>query len=268
MPLSKEIAPHLPYLRRYARALIGSQKSGDAYVISTLEALVTDPSIFPRDISPHAGLYRVFTRIWGSFPLNHASSGEAEPLKPEQSAALRNFALLTPASRQAFLLREVEGFSDEDVGAILGVSKDEVAEMMRAAGQEISQSIATDVLVIEDEMVIAAEISFIAKDLGHRVIGVARTHQEATDLVKQKAPGLVLADIQLADGSSGLEAVNEILQGYEVPVIFITAYPERLLTGERPEPTFLISKPYKVEAVKATISQALFFDQKAIKSRS
>jgi hypothetical protein len=50
-------------------------------------------------------------------------------------------------------------------------------------------------------------------------------------------------------------------------VIFITAYPERLLTGERPEPTFLITKPFQPEIVKAVISQALFFDANALSSR-
>jgi hypothetical protein len=45
-------------------------------------------------------------------------------------------------------------------------------------------------------------------------------------------------------------------------VIFITAFPERLLTGERPEPTFLITKPFQPETVKAAIGQALFFHPK------
>ena len=74
----------------------------------------------------------------------------------------------------------------------------------------------------------------------------------------------MLADIQLADGSSGLDAVNEILTAVNVPVIFITAYPERLLTGDKPEPAFLITKPFQPDAVKAAISQALFFDRKAL----
>ena len=47
---------------------------------------------------------------------------------------------------------------------------------------------------------------------------------------------------------------------FKVPVIFITAFPERLLTGERPEPTFLITKPFQRSTVKAAIAQALFFD--------
>jgi CheY-like chemotaxis protein len=81
--------------------------------------------------------------------------------------------------------------------------------------------------------------------------------------VEKKKPGLVLADIQLADGSSGLDAVNEMLKSFSVPVVFITAYPERLLTGERPEPAFLITKPFQPETVKAVISQALFFERDA-----
>ena len=71
--------------------------------------------------------------------------------------------------------------------------------------------------------------------------------------------GLVLADIQLADGSSGIDAVQDILALAPVPAIFITAFPERLLTGHRVEPTFLISKPFRENTVRAAISQSLLF---------
>jgi DNA-directed RNA polymerase specialized sigma24 family protein len=258
MNLSREIAAHLPYLRRFARALCGSQKSGDAYVVATLEALVADPDAFPPDMSPKVGLYHLFMASWASIRLN-----TQETPVDEISAAQRNISLLTPRSRQAFLLRTVEGFSSADAAAILGVTEADVGALVQEAGREIAERVATDVLIIEDEALIAQDIEFIARDLGHRVIGVARTHQEAVELAREKRPGLILADIQLADGSSGLNAVNEMLESFDAPVIFITAFPERLLTGERPEPAFLISKPYKVDTVKATISQALFFDRKA-----
>ena len=107
------------------------------------------------------------------------------------------------------------------------------------------------------------DIESLVQSLGHRVNGVARTHTEAIEAVERQRPGLVLADIQLADGSSGLDAVNEMLSSFAVPVVFITAYPERLLTGERPEPAFLITKPFQPETVKAVISQALFFERRA-----
>ena len=114
-------------------------------------------------------------------------------------------------------------------------------------------------LIIEDEPVIATDIEALVRELGHRVLDVAATRTEAVDAVARATPGLVLADIQLADGSSGIDAVKDILGRYDVPVIFITAFPERLLTGERPEPTFLITKPFQPETVKAAIGQALFF---------
>ena len=57
----------------------------------------------------------------------------------------------------------------------------------------------------------------------------------------------------------GIDAVNSIRTESDVPVIFITAYPERLLTGDRPEPTYLVTKPFQEATVRAAISQALFF---------
>lgn len=259
MSIAKEIAPHLPYLRRFARALSGTQASGDAYVVAMLEALVADPASFPRDVAPRIGLYRTFLMLWSSVGLNTQGSVNIQ----ERGAAERNLDALTPRPRQAFLLRTVEGFTIDEVAAILSVGAKEAADLVQTAGQEIAEQVATDVLIIEDEPIIALDIETMVEELGHSVTGVARTHREAIALVAQKRPGLVLADIQLADGSSGLDAVNEILSEMDVPVIFITAYPERLLTGDRPEPAFLITKPFQPEAVKAAISQALFFDRKA-----
>ena len=89
------------------------------------------------------------------------------------------------------------------------------------------------------------------------MVGIASTHNEALSLARLDRPELILADIQLADNSSGLEAVLEILEEITVPVIFITAYPEQLLSGERPEPAFLITKPFDVETLNVSISQAL-----------
>ncbi|UZF91442.1 response regulator [Bosea sp. NBC_00550] len=259
MSIAKEIAPHLPYLRRFARALTGTQTSGDAYVVAMLEALVADPSGFPRGIDPRIGLYQAFLKLWSS-----ASVDMREPIvELTRAPAERNLEALTPRPRQAFLLRTVEGFSIEEVATIMGINPGDAATLVQTAGQEIAEQVATDVLIIEDEPIIALDIETMVEELGHTVTGVARTQREAIALVAKKRPGLVLADIQLADGSSGLDAVNEILSSIDVPVIFITAYPERLLTGDRPEPAFLITKPFQPEAVKAAISQALFFDRRA-----
>ena len=256
MSLAREIAPQLPYLRRFSRALNGTQASGDAFVAATLEALIADPAAFPRDLPVRQALYRVFLKLWSSTAQTDHSGRGGDAIE-------RNLEALTPLPRQTFLLRTVEGFSIEEVAAILTVTPQEAAALIDQAGREIAEQVATDVLIIEDEPIIALDIEGMVQDLGHEVTGIARTHKEAIDLVRARRPGLVLADIQLADGSSGLDAVNEILKGVNVPVIFITAYPERLLTGDKPEPAFLITKPFQPDAVKAAISQALFFDRKA-----
>ena len=246
-------------MRRFARALSGSQASGDAYVAATLEALIADPLQFSRQLPARTALYKIFIRLWSS------SNDLRHRLTPQglETAVERNLDALTPLSRQAFLLRTVEGFSSPETAQILGRSVEDVAQLISAAGREIAEQVATSVLIIEDEPIIALDIEAMVRELGHEVTGIARTHREAVNMVKSRPPGLVLADIQLADGSSGLDAVNEILTSIETPVIFISAFPERLLTGEKPEPAFLVTKPFRPETVKATISQALFFDRKS-----
>ncbi|ACP26223.1 putative two-component response regulator transcriptional regulatory protein [Sinorhizobium fredii NGR234] len=258
MTLSTRIAPFLPYLRRYARALTGSQTSGDAYVAAVLEALIADTSILPEASSDRVALFRLFTSLFGS-----SSVLVPEPVSPfawEQRASV-NLAAVSPVARQAFLLVSVEGFTPQEAAEVLDVDTAKLTSLLDRASQEISRQVATDVMIIEDEPLIAIDIEQMVESLGHRVTGIARTKDEAIALFKTSEPGMVLADIQLADGSSGIDAVNEILKTSAVPVIFITAFPERLLTGERPEPTFLVTKPFNPEMVKALISQALFFNE-------
>jgi len=259
MSISQAIAPHLPYLRRFARALAGTQTAGDTYVAATIEVLIEDPTLFDSDLDPRVALHRTFAGLWNSVGLNlkpEIATGPANPVD-------RKLESITPLPRQAFLLGSVEGFRVPEIAHILGLDMGEVEALIDQAGREIAAQVATDVLVIEDEPMIAMDLESIVEGLGHRVMGVARTHAEAVQATAKEKPGLVLADILLADGSSGLDAVNEMLRSFQVPVIFITAYPDRLLTGERPEPAFLITKPYQPDTVKAIVSQALFFERRA-----
>ena len=226
MSRSQVVAEHLPLLRRYSRALTGSQSSGDAYVAAMLEALLQDGSLLDERHGPRVGLFRLFTQIWNSVSVNGNSDVATLPLPSE-----RRLSNITPLPRQAFLLLSLEGFSEEEVAFILGTDIAETRKLTDTAGREMAAEIATDVLIIEDETFIAMDLESLVKNFGHNVIGVARTHSDAVALAKNRKPGLILADIQLADGSSGLDAVNELLKTFEVPVVFITAYPERFLTG-------------------------------------
>ena len=258
MSLGDELKPHLPFLRRYARALTGGQVHGDNYVRATLQAIVEAPEAFPRDVDPRLGLYRTFHAIWSSASIEE-DPGHAELSGSEEIAQAR-LSRITPLSRQALLLTAMEGFTPEDAGYLIGASAEEVEALVAEALAEIERQTRAEVLIIEDEPIIAMDIETIVRDLGHSVTGVAVTRDEAVQQAMARRPSLVLADIQLADDSSGIDAVKDILQHFKVPVIFITAFPERLLTGERPEPTFLITKPFQRTTVKAQIAQALFFD--------
>ena len=255
MSLLARLAPHLPYMRRYARALKGDQTSGDQYVRVALEALAAGDQQLDSRLSPRVALYHVFHAIWCT------SGARLEDRVDDQTGHDPSQRLLriAPRSRQAFLLTALEGFTPTEAAQILDTDFPDVERLIAEAQNEIDAELATDVLIIEDEPVIAADIEALVRELGHTVVDIAATRTEAVAAVASRMPGLVLADIQLADGSSGIDAVKDILGRYDVPVIFITAFPERLLTGERPEPTFLITKPFQPETVKAAIGQALFF---------
>jgi CheY-like chemotaxis protein len=199
MNVTHALAPHLPYLRRYARALTGSQESGDAYVRAALTALLAGEQVLDSELSPRVALYKLFHQIWSS-PASHY---DASVLPGEDNS--------------------------------------------------------TRVLIIEDEPIIALDLENLVSELGHEVVGTAATRDQAVKLALSARPGLILADINLGEGGSGIDAVSEILDSFDIPVIFVTAYPEKLLTGERPEPTYLIAKPFLPETVQATVGQALFF---------
>ncbi|MGF1629459.1 MAG: response regulator [Kiloniellaceae bacterium] len=261
MSISQAIGPHLPLLRRYARALTGTQESGDRYVAASLEAILQAPKEFPQDVDPRVGLYLVFQKIWSAAQVPFDSADDAGD--DHEVITRRRLAALTPRSRQALLLTAMEGFTRAEAATILEGEEEEIVGLLTSAIEEIDRQTATAVLIIEDEPIIAMDLEGIVQGLGHQVAAIADTRSSAVAAARKHKPGLVLADIQLADGSSGIDAVTEILNDFTVPVIFITAYPDRLLTGERPEPTFLITKPFQEATVKAAISQALFFESSA-----
>lgn len=258
MSLGDQIAANLPYLRRYARALTGSQTSGDAFVRATLEAALADANLKQSLQDGRVPLYRAFTKVWSSACLETESLG-GENAGFHETVARERLGAITPLNRQALLLTTLEDFSSAEAARIMDLDQESVEGLVREAVDEIDRESTTNVLIIEDEPLISMQLEDLVQSLGHEICGTAATRTQAQQVVAERRPGLVLADIQLADGSSGLDAVDDILAIGSVPVIFITAYPERLLTGDRPEPTYLITKPFQESTVRAAISQALFF---------
>lgn len=253
--VSDAIAANLPYLRRYARALTGSQDTGDRYAAATLEAILHDEASFPADQDAKVALFEAFHLVWSS-----AGAPLGAPDSRLSGIAQAHLAPLTPNTREALLLHSIEGFHHGEIATIMQIDTYNVVALIQLALTEMESSVAGQVMIIEDEAIIAMDISAIVSEMGHTVTGIARTRTEAVALAASNRPDLILADIQLADNSSGIDAVNDILAQFDdIPVIFITAFPERLLTGKRPEPAFLITKPFSEDQVTSAVSQAMFF---------
>ena len=247
----REIVKLLPALRRYARALSGSQESGDAWVRLFLEAYLTDRALIGDGPSLRVELYRGFHRAAAAIPATAAATGSDGPSIGERLHSL------SPRERQILLLTSVEGFTLDEAAYVAGESPATASKLLEHARDEMRRQRPTRVMIIEDEPVIALNLHDIVEAAGHEVVGSAGTVDDAVKLARETRPGLILADIRLQDGGSGLDAVNRILAEADVPVVFITAFPEYLLTGERPEPTFLVTKPFDPFTVTVTISQAL-----------
>jgi CheY-like chemotaxis protein len=251
MTFESEVARELPFLRRYARMLTGAQDSGDAAVRETLQAMIAAPEEFRSDVPVRDELYRVFHKLWTDASLRSIDMPTAV------------IGALPHKARKALLLTTIEGFSIEGAAYVLGFEESEVRECVDEARQAINSMLSSKVLIIEDEAIIALHLKKLLIEMGNDVAGVARTASEAIESAQKVEPELILADINLADGSSGIDAVDHILGEITVPVIFITAFPEKLLTGERKEPAYVIAKPFNPDDVAATVMQALLVSRES-----
>jgi CheY-like chemotaxis protein len=259
MSVSHDIVRLLPYLRRYARALTGSQSTGDEYVRLCLEAILAEPARIKNAADLRVELFAVFHDAWD---IVDSAIPEAEG-GVDETGINRQLAALPSIERQVLLLIALERFSTAETARILDLDEADVIRKLDLARQELRRQTRTKVLIIEDEPVIAMDVAGIVESLGHEVIGVAGRHAEAVELARKHQPGLVLADVQLQDGDSGILTVQEIMQSMEAPVIFVTGFPERLLTGDRVEPAFIVTKPFDPETLKVAIVQALSFSTPA-----
>jgi CheY-like chemotaxis protein len=246
----------LPTARCYARTLSGSQEAGDELVAAVFE---TGPNgqVWRNSVELKVAFFQQISDAWSDLFADLAPDEQ----EGSDRAALKNGRIgqLSSVRRQVYLLVTIASFSINETACIVRLSVNDVTRELSLALDEIATQPPVKVLIIEDELFVASHLEEIVIDQGHRVVGIAKTHSEAVVLFHNEQPDLILADVHLADRSSGIEAVSEIVSQAPLPIIFITAYPELLLTGLRPEPTFLIAKPFRAEQVRASIGQAVFF---------
>ncbi|MCQ4161416.1 response regulator [Roseomonas sp. GC11] len=227
-----ELLRSLPPARRYARALSGSQVAGDALVAAALREGLPP---LPARLALYAGVTRL----------------APPPAEPAMGASL------SPRARQLLLLTALEELPVAEAALVVGVTTDVAETELDEARAALRDAAATDILVIEDEPIIAMDVRQLVEACGHRVVGVAASEAQAVRMAQERKPRLILADVNLGAGGDGISAVNRIQREVQVPVIFVTAYPERLLTAEQVEPAFVISKPFEPLALAIATYQAV-----------
>lgn len=117
----------------------------------------------------------------------------------------------------------------------------------------------TRILIVEDELLVASDLEARLEQMGHHVVGIATTGEEAIALVEQHRPDVVLMDIQLAGLMNGQEAAHIIQMAMPVPVIFLTAFVGMLAPDTklgRRENLFL-SKPFSTFEIAERLKAAL-----------
>jgi DNA-directed RNA polymerase specialized sigma24 family protein len=252
--LIADIEAELPELRRFARMLIGSQPEADTLCCDALSALFELPDLADGEADVRLELYRALHAIWGERPADAAA-----PAAAEEPAALHHLLTLNPLHREILLLAYVADFALEEIAAVLGVERPFAERLLTAARAALQKALQTRVLIIEDEGFIAWDLSRIVESMDHQVIGIARTADEARLLAARERPGLILADLRLADGSSGLQAVRQLgeqFAGDRLPAIFITAHPDDVGADEAVRRA-LVAKPFTPSAVQRAIANAL-----------
>lgn len=226
------------YLRRYARALTGSQIKGDMLTQHVLGKFDLQNPIPDVKVA-------LFTALYG-----HLAQTTAPTTLPGNAD--------NDLSHEALLLRCLEGFEVSQIAEILDITEAEAETLLTKAFQNLKAMRRCRIMLIEDEFLIAMQMSNAISEFGHSIVGIARTRAEAVATAIEIQPDLILSDIALADDSSGIEAIDEISTNTpHLAVIYLTGYPERLLTGSHREPAFVLVKPYKEEQVLSAISQAL-----------
>lgn len=250
---TEDLLPHLPFLRRHARLLTGATAIGDEYVRLCLELIAEEPQrLNGSDI--RQTLFKAFHDSWSL--LNPEPDAKSAGLTREDRLEA-GLTKLGSMERRVLLLVAVEEFSREEAGSILGLSVADVRNLLVKGQQDLRRNVDVPVLIIEDEATIAMELEHIVSDMGLSVAGLATGQDAAVEKADQNQPGLVLADIQLTDDGNGIVAARDILEKYMVPIVFVTGFPERLLTGDADEPAFVVAKPFNAQGLKMTISQAL-----------
>jgi diguanylate cyclase (GGDEF)-like protein/PAS domain S-box-containing protein len=131
------------------------------------------------------------------------------------------------------------------------------------------QKVATKIMVVEDEVIIAMDTRHQLEDFGYEVVANAYSGEQALTEARQHRPQIVIMDIVLGGGMDGITAAKSIVNRLHIPVIFLTAYsdPETLQRAKKSGATSYLIKPYRFAELHACIEVALHKHQMERKLR-
>ncbi len=241
---------HLPYLRRYARALTGTTGRGDALVTRTLEWYLDADDA--QSLSRGA-LYRHLNQLQDQGTVAPAVA----PYHPVETALMA----LDETDRRLYLLVNLEDLPVSDAAAVLGLPPEEAMERLTHARERVRARLTATILIVEDDAIIAYDLAETVRGMGHIVCGNAATMDEALALAAEHRPTLALMDIRLADGDNGLEVARELRSQRFLPVIFVTAFPEDLARQGLEHLGPVIPKPFTRDQIEQAITRAVFMPQ-------
>lgn len=248
---AQQLLRHLPFLRRYARALTGSSERGDDLVSRAAAEALGDPEAYGLKESDRGPLYRLLNRLFDEDGL--------DPSPPEGGHAMEAALHLLPeAERRLFLLVSLEEMSMADAAEIVGIPLTTARDMMTDAQEALREALIASIMIVEDDAIIAFDLAETVRDMGHRVCGTATTMEAALATARSCEPTLALMDLRLAHGDSGITTALTLRRSSELPIIFVTAFGDELARQGLEHLGPVIRKPFTREQIERAITQAVF----------
>jgi CheY-like chemotaxis protein len=259
---ARQLQAHLPYLRRYARALTGATDRGDDLVTRCVEVAMMAPTRFGLAEESRVPLYALLNLLFdedagGDTGGDGDGEGGGRPA-PSPHPIERALSRLPEMERRVYLLVALEDLSLPDVAQVLHIGPAEAAQLLTQSRNGVRGALTQRVLVVEDNPILALEIGSLVTDMGHVVCGTAANEREALELAETERPTLALLDVRLADGDNGIAVARALRQQKALRTIFVTAFDDELLERDARHLGQVVRKPFTADAVKAAISRAVF----------
>lgn len=247
-----QILSQLPSLRRYAGFLTGSDEKGDALVTATLEGILAGKIALCADAELRIALFRALHDVWEP----------PDEISVKSSSGVRHRGdrfedIVSPIERAVLILTRLEGLFVSEAGYVLRMDVGIAQRRLDWAESKLEHLLDRRILIVEDNILLAMELEELIASLGHRPIGPATTRAEAVNLAMRKRPHLILSDIQLRDGTSGIDAVDRIRHDIDIPVIYLTAFPNQLGDRRHEPDSYVVPKPFSNSLIRSFITNAL-----------